>query len=128
MKAKRNERNKEKIEFYGWKKIYGEKEVALVKNRFCKIFRCKAEDIKKFNIVKCSIDARKKQEIYYNYCIEVELPTKIETNILPIMVSEETILPTSNNAANGPYLLKPSKRLFIASRALLITGPLMMDI
>lgn len=74
--------NKEKIESYGWKKIYGEKEVALVKNRFCKIFRCKPEDIKKFNIVKCSIDARKKQEIYYNYCIEVELPTKIEKNIL----------------------------------------------
>ena len=50
----------------------------LIKN-ICKKYKIKESDIKKWNIYKKSIDARKKENIFYNYTIDIEL--KNEKNI-----------------------------------------------
>lgn len=66
----------------GWETCYRNYELSLVKGKLCKLLHCKAEDILQYEIVKRSIDARKKQEICYNYCVEVSLNKKREKRIL----------------------------------------------
>ncbi|MCI8408247.1 MAG: FAD-dependent oxidoreductase [Lachnospiraceae bacterium] len=66
----------------GWENCYNNYELSLVEERLCKLLHCKAEDIFQYDIVKRSIDARKKQEICYNYCVEVSLDKKREKRIL----------------------------------------------
>lgn len=66
----------------GWETCYHNYELSLVEGKLCKLLHCKAEDIFQYEIVKRSIDARKKQEICYNYCVEVSLDKKREKRIL----------------------------------------------
>lgn len=76
------EQNKEKIEKNGWQEIFRKREPELVKKKAAKQLNCKTEEMKQFAIIKRSIDARKKQEICYNYCVEVVLSEKKEKAIL----------------------------------------------
>lgn len=73
--------NRREIEEKGWENYYGGVETALVEKKLCKFLHCKVEHIKEFHIVKRSIDARKKQEICYSYCVEVALEEKREKRI-----------------------------------------------
>lgn len=49
-----------------------EEDIALLKKKTAKKLRIKEEDIKKFSILRESIDARKKNTIKFNYSVEVE--------------------------------------------------------
>lgn len=66
----------------GWEIFYSDYESSLIKKKLCKLLYCKEEDIFQYSIVKRSIDARKKQEICYTYCVEVSLDKKREKRIL----------------------------------------------
>lgn len=74
--------NKEQISKHTWKEIYGEQEKSLITAKVKKIFRCSESELEKILIVKRSIDARKKQEIYYNYCVDVQLKSALERKLL----------------------------------------------
>lgn len=76
------DRNKEQIETSSWQQVFGTKEQELVRKKAARQLHCRTEEMKQFRIVKRSIDARKKQEIYYNYCVEVSLQEKQEKRIL----------------------------------------------
>lgn len=75
-------RYQDEVKEKGWDTCYGVHEMNLVIKKLCKLLHCKAEDILECQIVKRSIDARKKQEICYNYCVEVSLHKKKEERIL----------------------------------------------
>ena len=75
-------KHKENIEQSGWVAIYDAQEMELVKKKARALLECKDEELLEFHIVKRSIDARKKQEICYNYSVDVELGAKKEQQIL----------------------------------------------
>ena len=75
-------KHKEKIEQSGWDAVYDASEVLLVKKKARALLGCSDGDIVDFCIVRRSIDARKKQEICYNYSVDIELGTKKEQQIL----------------------------------------------
>lgn len=54
----------------------------------CKQYKINMDDVKSYNIVRCSIDARNKDDIYYNYTIDVETSCKIRN---AKMVSNEKL-------------------------------------
>ena len=66
----------------GWETSYGNYETSFIQEKLCKLLHCKVEDIFQYSIVKRSIDARKKQEICYTYCVEVSLDKTREKRIL----------------------------------------------
>lgn len=74
--------HQEEVKEKGWELCYGSYEPSLVERKICKLLHCKTQDIFQYNMVKRSIDARKKQEIFYNYCVEVSLEKKKEKRIL----------------------------------------------
>lgn len=74
--------HQEEVKEKGWETCYGSYEPSLVEGKICKLLHCKIQDIFQYDIVKRSIDARKKQEIFYNYCVEVSLDKKREKKIL----------------------------------------------
>ena len=74
--------NKQEIDRFTWKEIYGKQEESLIRKKAEKLFRCKENEIEKISIVKRSIDARKKQEIYYNYCVDIQLKGELEKKVL----------------------------------------------
>ena len=45
-----------------------------IKNCVCKQFRIRTEDLGGFRIVRQSVDARKKNNVLYNYQVEVTIP------------------------------------------------------
>ena len=75
-------KHKDKIEQSGWDAVYDASEVLLVKKKVRALLGCSDGDIVDFCIVRRSIDARKKQEICYNYSVDIELGTKKEQQIL----------------------------------------------
>lgn len=75
-------KNKEAIREKGWEKVYGAKEAQLVHKKAAGVMGCKIDDIKEVSICKRSIDARKKQEICYNYSVNVELGGQLEKKVL----------------------------------------------
>lgn len=75
-------KNKNAVEKQGWEKIYTENERKLVEKKTAGVLGCKMEEIKQFSICKRSIDARKKQEICYNYSVDVELGERLEKKVL----------------------------------------------
>lgn len=75
-------KHKENIEQSGWAAIYDAQEMELVKKKARALLGCKDEELLEFHIVKRSIDARKKQEICYNYSVDVEFGAKKEQQIL----------------------------------------------
>lgn len=75
-------KNKDVVEKQGWEKIYTEKEAKLVQKKAASVLGCKMDEIKQFTICKRSIDARKKQEICYNYSVDVELEERLEKKVL----------------------------------------------
>lgn len=75
-------RNKKAVEQDGWEKVFGEAEWNLVKKKTASKIFCKVADFENFQIVKRSLDARKKQEICYNYCVEISVKKGLEKTIL----------------------------------------------
>ncbi len=75
-------KNKEVVETHGWETAYGTKELQLVQKKAASVLGCKMDDMKGVTICKRSIDARKKQEICYNYSVDVELSGSLEKKIL----------------------------------------------
>ncbi|SFC82908.1 NAD(P)/FAD-dependent oxidoreductase [Clostridium uliginosum] len=63
--------------------IDDEDEIDILKNKVCKKLKISKEDIKELNIIKESIDARKRNEIKFNYCVDVvcDKEKKILSNI-----------------------------------------------
>ncbi|GAA0078232.1 NAD(P)/FAD-dependent oxidoreductase [Clostridium sp. CTA-5] len=55
----------------------------ILKDKICKKLKISKEDIKEFNIIKESLDARKKNEIKFNYCVDIKCnkEKKILSNI-----------------------------------------------
>ena len=45
-----------------------------IKNLVCKQFKIRTEDLNGFRIVRQSIDARKKNNVLYNFQVEVAIP------------------------------------------------------
>ena len=70
----------------------GEEKNMLLK-RACKKLKCSEKDIKKWNIYKDSLDARKKNDIFYIYTIDVEIKNKSKLNILLLFNSFKNSLP-----------------------------------
>ena len=50
-----------------------------IKNLVCKQFRIRTEDLKGFRIVRQSVDARKKNNVLYNYQVEVSIPDNYQS-------------------------------------------------
>ena len=50
-----------------------------IKNLVCKQFRIRTEDLNGFRIVRQSVDARKKNNVLYNYQVEVTIPDHYRT-------------------------------------------------
>lgn len=64
-----------------WERLYQKEEALLLRKKICKLLRCKPGEIQDFCIVKRSIDARKKKEIFYTYSVDVALGTEKEKRI-----------------------------------------------
>lgn len=75
-------KNKDAVEKQGWEKVYTAKEVQLVRKKAASVLGCKIDDMKEVTICRRSIDARKKQEICYNYSVDVELGEPLEKKVL----------------------------------------------
>ena len=75
---------KEQVLQNGWETVFSQEEELLVRKKAEKILRCRQEEFLSFSIVKRSIDARKKQEICYNYSVDVELQEQKEKKLLSI--------------------------------------------
>ena len=65
-----------------WEQLYATLEEPLIRKKAVALLRCRAEEIQDMEIVKQSIDARKKKEIYYNYCVNLSLDPKLEKKLL----------------------------------------------
>lgn len=74
--------NREKIEQNGWEKVYGPVEYELVLEKVLQQLHCAKKEVREFNICKRSIDARKKQEIFYNYSVDVRVEERLEQKLL----------------------------------------------
>lgn len=75
-------KNKDTVEKQGWENVYTAKELQLIRKKAASILGCKTDDMKTFTFCKRSIDARKKQEVCYNYSVDVELGERLEKRIL----------------------------------------------
>lgn len=75
-------KNKDVVEKQGWENVYTAKELQLIRKKAASILGCKTDDMKAFTICRRSIDARKKQEICYNYSVDVELGERLEKRVL----------------------------------------------
>lgn len=75
-------KNQDAVEKQGWEKVYTAKEAQIVQKKAASVLGCKTGDMKEFAICKRSIDARKKQEICYNYSVDVELGERLEKKVL----------------------------------------------
>lgn len=71
-----------KIDILYWKEHKEKQEIALVKEAVLKKLKCKEKDIQSLELVRKSIDARKKQEIKYVYTVDVALDKAQEEKIL----------------------------------------------
>lgn len=76
------EQHKEEIENKGWEKVFENKERIFVLKKIAKLLQCKKDECSNFEIIKRSIDARKKQDICYNYCVDVSVDAKMQKKIL----------------------------------------------
>ena len=65
-----------------WREVFGSQEARLVKRKAASLLGCSQEDIKKLDLVKRSIDSRKKSEICYNYSVDVQLSKSLEQRLL----------------------------------------------
>jgi hypothetical protein len=61
----------------------------------CKKYKINMNTLKKWNIVKKSIDARKKEDIFYNYTIDIETNQKLKK--FKIIKEEQNIIPEFRN-------------------------------
>ena len=59
-----------------------------IKNLVCKQFKIKTEDLEGFRILRQSVDARKKNNVRYNFQVEVEVPDKYRSLLGSPGVSE----------------------------------------
>jgi len=59
-------------------KVLPDADSAVLSKKSAKILGVKESDIKKIHLIKQSIDARKKPEIYYSYVVDIELVPKMQ--------------------------------------------------
>ncbi|WP_099467636.1 NAD(P)/FAD-dependent oxidoreductase [Konateibacter massiliensis] len=84
----------------------GHTEEELIK-KLSKQLRCSAEEIKQYNIVKQSIDARKKNEIKFIYTVDVsvdkekEVMKKLRDPNISLAEEKKYVFPRKNKAAEG---------------------------
>ena len=62
-----------------------------IKNCVCKQFRIRTEDLDGFRIVRQSVDARKKNNVLYNYQVEVTIPDNYRSLLNSPDVTESTV-------------------------------------
>ncbi|MBP5197750.1 MAG: FAD-binding protein [Lachnospiraceae bacterium] len=70
------------------------------KNKLCSLLNVKADDIKSFDVVRQSIDARKKPEIFYSYVVDVFLK------------NEQAYLKGAGKKKQGSVFVKTEKEIY----------------
>lgn len=72
----------DKISEKGWENVWGTMEQKLILKKITSMLRIEPKQVKEFYIIKQSVDARKKQEIFYNYSVDLLLDSKLEEKLL----------------------------------------------
>ena len=84
-----------------------------LKTAICSILRMDTKDIKDYKIVKKSVDARKKSNIFFTFCVNVKINGDEETvikrakskKVMPAPVTEPLIIPHIQKAAYRPVVV-----------------------
>ena len=90
--------------------IQGEKIEQELRKRAAAILKCDASRIKQLSIVKCSIDARKKPDIFYSYTVDVTLSCS-ESSIRKKLKKDSEI--TEDDLHNGEEKMQKITDKFI---------------